>query len=219
MKLYKRNGEYIVNGYKPTLQNDMYLDCDKNNYIDVDVKEIDVRSISDNQRKFIFALCDDIGSYIGQDKEYYRLLMQQYNANLRGIEVESLSSCSMTYANGLIDTIINFCIEKEIPINGETLNEHGYTFDEKQTYMLCLKRICCVCGKYADIHHVDHIGTRINRKKNSHVGLRALPLCRVHHNEVHNTGEEKFINMYHLSPITIDEKMDLFIRKGLIKEY
>ena len=125
----------------------------------------------------------------------------------------------MTYANGLIDTIISFCIDNQIPINAETINEYRYTFDEKQTYAMALQRVCVVCGQRADIHHVDSVGMGNNRNDISHVGKRALPLCRLHHGECHQTGNEKFIEKYHLTPFTIDKKMEYFIKKGKIREF
>lgn len=220
-KLHKENGRYILKNFRLNQVNEMYLECDAANSLDVDVKLIDRRLITEQQRKFIFALCGEISYYTGEDKEYIRLLLQQYNANLRECKVESLSSCDMTYANKLIDTIIDFCIEREIPIGGEVIKENKYQFTEHQIYMMCLKRVCCICGARADIHHVTHVGRGYNRHKISHVGMKILPLCRVHHNEVHgfNMSEEKFINKYHLTPVEVDKKMDYFIRKGKIKVF
>lgn len=193
----------------------MYLECGE--CLEVDVKVVDKRHITDKQRKFIFALCNEISYYTGDDREYIRLLMQQYNANLREIEVESLSTCSMTYANNLIDTIINFCIDKEIPFAKELLEENKYTFDEKQTYAMALKRVCVVCGQRADIHHVDTIGMGNNRQKVSHIGKKALPLCRSHHTNCHEIGDDAFIEKYHLTPFTVDKKMEIFIKKGKLR--
>lgn len=218
-KLYKNGDKYTLKDFKLNEVNEMYLDCDPSNFLNVDVRVLDQRHISEQQRKFIFALCNEISYYTGEDSEYIRLLLQQYNANLRGVEVESLSSCDMTYANGLIDTIIDYCIENEIPIGGNVIKENKYQFTEHQVYMMCLKRVCVVCGAKADIHHVDSIGMGNNRQKVSHVGKRALPLCRKHHQECHNTGNEKFIDMYHLEPITIDKKLEYFIKKGKIREF
>lgn len=194
----------------------MFLDCGE--ALEVNVQLIDKRHITDQQRKFIFALCNEIAYYTGDDREYIRLLMQQYNANLREIEVESLSSCSMTYANGLIDTIINFCIDREIPFAKELIIENEYTFDEKQTYAMALKRVCVICGQRADIHHVDHVGMGNNRKKISHIGMRALPLCRKHHTECHTVGDE-FIEKYHLTPFVIDKKMEYFIKNKKLRVF
>ena len=208
--LTKRNGHKVIDGLQLSQANEMYLDCGE--ALEINVQLVDNRHITDQQRKFIFALCGEISYYTGDDKEYIRLLMQQYNANLRDIEVRSLSTCSMTYANGLIDTIINFCIDREIPFANE------YTFDEKQTYAMALKRVCVICGQRADIHHVDHIGMGNNRNKISHIGKRGLPLCRAHHTECHNIGDE-FIEKYHLTPFVIDKKMEFFIKKKKLRVF
>ncbi len=214
--LRKHNGQKVVNGLFLSQANEMYLDCGE--ALEIDVRLIDKRSITDQQRKFIFALCNEIAYYTGDDKEYIRLLMQQYNSNLRGIEVESLSTCGMTYANGLIDTIINFCIDREIPFAKELIIENGYTFDEKQTYAMALKRVCVICGQRADIHHVDHIGMGNYRNKISHIGKKALPLCRKHHTECHIKGNE-FYDMYHLTPFMIDKKMEFFIKSKKLRVF
>lgn len=216
-KLTKSNGKYTIDKIHLSQANEMYLECGES--LEVDVKVVDKRHITDKQRKFIFALCNEISYYTGDDREYIRLLMQQYNANLREIEVESLSTCSMTYANNLIDTIINFCIDKEIPFAKELLEENKYTFDEKQTYAMALKRVCVVCGQRADIHHVDTIGMGNNRQKVSHIGKKALPLCRSHHTNCHEIGDDAFIEKYHLTPFTVDKKMEIFIKKGKLRIY
>lgn len=213
--IYKKDGNYILHDCYFKDSDEIFLDCGDS--LEVDVRIVDKRHISDQQRKFIFALCADMEYHTGNDSEYMRLLMQQYNANLRGIDVESLSSCSMTYANGLIDTIINFCIDQEIPITRDNIKNYGYTFDEKQTYVMALKRICVICGQRADIHHVDHIGAGNNRDKISHIGKRALPLCRCHHTECHTIGEDRFLELYHLTPFVIDKKMEYFIKRKKLR--
>lgn len=216
-KLLKSKGEYVLKGLELSNVDSMTLECGDS--IEVEVRKVDNRKISDQQRKFIFALCNDIGYYIGEDSEWVRMLVQTYNAKLREIEVESLSSCSMTYANGLIDTIINFCIDNQIPFNMELIESNAYSFDEKQTYAMALQRVCCICGRRAEIHHFDQIGTKGNRNKISHIGLRALPLCRYHHTEIHNSNRDEFIEKYHLTPFVIDKKMEYFIKKGKIRTF
>ena len=215
--LGKVNQHYVLKGLQLSQANDMLLDVGE--VLEVEVRLVDMREISEQQRKFIFALCNEISYYTGYDSEYARLLVQQYNANLRDIEVESLSSCSMTYANGLIDTIINFCIEQEIPFARKLIEENKYSFTQKQIYAMTLKRVCCVCGTRADIHHVDAVGMGRNRRKINHTGLRVLPLCRNHHTETHHIGNDSFIEKYHLEPITVDEKMNIFIKKGVLRVY
>ena len=56
-----------------------------------------------------------------------------------------------------------------------------------------------------------------NRKKMSHVGLEIIPLCREHHQTAHE--DSTYLRRNHLKPITVDAKMDVFIRKGTLRLY
>ena len=213
----KDKGQLVVRDLDLPLS--VQIDLDMGLNVPVDIRFLDVRKISDQQRKFIFALCNEIAHYTGDDSEWIRMLMQQFNANLREIEVESLSKCSMSYANGLIDTIITHMIENSIPFRKDLLNENEYNFTQQQVYALTLKRNCVICGNRADIHHIDKVGMGNDRNKISHLGKRILPLCRTHHVEIHNTGDEKFMSLYHLEPIVVDKKLEHFIKKGTLKYY
>lgn len=216
-EMYKKKGELVVKGVKLPITSEMELDV--GNSIEVDIKVVDNRIISDKQRAFIFVLCREIGWHLGEEVEYVRLLMQQYNANLRDIDVVSLANCTMTYANNLIETIITFAIDNNIPLAKKILEDNEYHFTDKQTYAMVLKRMCVVCGRRADIHHTTAVGMGKDRNKISHIGLEVLPLCREHHNEAHQKGNEFFNKKYHLRPITVDDKLDYFIKKGKIKIY
>lgn len=217
-KLVKRNNKYLLLDYRPRQTVEMLLATGAE--IEMHVEEVDKRFISDQQRKFIFALCGEMSNYRGKNKEIIRLEMMNLDSMIRGYDFKSLKEYTVTEANQLIDTIINLCIELDIPINGEIVRQNEYFFDEKQTYQMALKRECVVCGRLgSDIHHVDQIGTKGNRAKISHIGMRALPLCREHHSMCHNDGSEKFIKKYHLTPFVIDEKMEAFVKHKLLKEY
>lgn len=217
MKLRKSKGQYILTDV--TLPLTAQLELESGGELDVEISIIDNRQITQAQRNFIFKLCEEFAYYSGEDKEYWRLLLQQFNANIRSIEVESLSKCSVEYANGLIDTIITFAIDNEIPIAKNILDENAYKFDKKQVYALILKRQCVICGQRADVHHIDAVGMGNDRAKISHIGKRAISLCRLHHSEAHTIGNEAFLEKYHLTPVTIDKKLEYFLKNGKIKSF
>lgn len=104
--MYKRNGVYCIDAVALKQTDEMFLNCGDS--LEVDIKLIDRRHITDKQRRFIFALCGEIARYTGYDSEWVRMELQQQYASVMEIEVESLSSCSMTYANGLIRAIIDY---------------------------------------------------------------------------------------------------------------
>jgi hypothetical protein len=66
-------------------------------------------------------------------------------------------------------------------------------------YTCIINKKCPVCGKKADLHHVQHIGMGRDRTEIIHEGLEVLPLCREHHGEIHNIGTQDFFKNYHIS--------------------
>ena len=74
-------------------------------------------------------------------------------------------------------------------------------------YSAMMHKRCIVCGKKADLHHVDRVGMGADRREICHIGMRALPLCREHHQEAHQHGDAALMDKYHLEPIIIDEKI------------
>lgn len=216
-ELIKNKNEYIVKNIQISQTNKMLLEAGES--LPVEIKIKDGRKITDMQRRFIFALCRNLADWQGEDPEIIRAIMMESNRRINEIEKESLTEYSQTEASRLIDMIIDFTISQGITI-GNLAQEYSHRIGSRQAYAMALQRVCAVCGrKGADIHHVDQIGTKGNRAKISHIGLRAIPLCRIHHTEAHNQKKGNFIEKHHLEPFVIDKKMEFFIKKGQIKEF
>lgn len=169
----------------------------------------DSRTITAEQRKKAYALLGEIADYMGEMPEYTKRLfkLKFIHDELKGIadDVFSLSNCDVTIAHDFITYLIDFIIAHEIPTKvplAELCEDV-----EKFVYSCAMKKICCVCGKKAELHHYDAIGSRYDRDKPVHEGLRALPLCRQHHIRAHEISKETFLEEYHLQPITIDKSI------------
>lgn len=169
----------------------------------------DSRMITAEQRKKAYALLGEIADYMGEMPEYTKRLfkLKFIHDELKGIadDVFSLSNCDVTIAHDFITYLIDFIIAHEIPTKvplAELCEDV-----EKFVYSCAMKKICCVCGKKAELHHYDAIGSRYDRDKPVHEGLRALPLCREHHIRAHEISKETFLEEYHLQPITIDKSI------------
>lgn len=169
----------------------------------------DSRTITAEQRKKAYALLGEISDYMGEMPEYTKRLfkLKFIHDELKGMadDVFSLGSCDVTLARDFITYLIDFIIAHEIPTK-VPLAELCEDI-QKFVYSCAMKKVCCVCGQKAELHHVDVIGSRYDRDKPIHEGLRTLPLCREHHTEAHNMTEQAFLKKYHLEPIVITKEL------------
>lgn len=183
----------------------------------------DSRDISPEQRRKAWALIGEISAAYGylsnQDK-------QQVNQNLKSeflmaridklqaeaIKAFSLSDVDMTTARMYIDFLVEFVVSNGIPTK-EPLQELA---DDVQAYVYhcAISKVCAVCRKKCDLHHVDRVGLGRNRDEINHIGMDALPLCREHHIEAHQHGDQALLDKYHLVTITIDEKIAKLYKLG-----
>lgn len=213
--LKKINGHLIVTGAQIPLADNLLLENGET--LEISLKIADKRNISDRQRKFIFKLCEEVESYSGLDKELFRAQAMVQNVRQNEVEKASLTEYSMSDANKLIDIIIDYCVDNSIPLAKHLLESNEYKLTANQIYSMCLQRRCAICSRHADLHHVDQVGTKGHRDKISHIGMRMLPLCRIHHTEAHTMPKQTFIDKYYLTPIIIDAKLEYFIKRGIIK--
>ena len=169
----------------------------------------DSREITQEQRKKAYALLNEISEYMGEMPEYTKRLfkLKFIHENMKGLAdgIFSLSDCDVTTAREFITYLIDFIIAHDIPTR-VPLSELCEDV-QKYVYACALRKKCCVCGKKAEIHHYDAIGSRYDRSKPIHEGLRALPLCREHHAEMHSAVNAAFLEKYHIEPIILDKTL------------
>ena len=170
-----------------------------------EIRVDDGRRISSEQRKKIYALCRDISDYTGHDVEDLKENILKVGFMIKeDRDYFSLSDVDMTTARYFIEYILEFCFEWNVPLNGKTV---ALAREVNNYLYLCLKyRRCAICGRYADIHHVDAVGSGRDRNKVDHTKLRMIALCREHHQETHTIGWLTFRSKYHVEGILLNEK-------------
>lgn len=188
-------------------QSDLYLMTHreiKECYIDF----IDGRKLSDKQRRMCYSLINAIAEWSGsstQDiKEAFKMEFWADRIDTLAEKVFSLSNAPMSLIAEFQKFLINFILENDVPLKYSLLN---YVDDiDNYVYMCLIHKKCCICGKKADLHHVDSIGMGNDRTEVQHEGRKALSLCREHHTEIHATGINAFLEKYHInSGIPIDK--------------
>lgn len=198
-----------------TLENKDFLLLDNGLEVECEVSISDPYTITDKQRRKIFALMNDIEAHTGQPQDYMRNVFQEYVRVLYAYENRiSLADCSRKVAGQIIDVAIEWIFENDIPLRFKTsdLIKNDRTF----LYMATINRKCVICGKHAELAHYQAVGRGRNRRNIEHFGNKVLALCHSHHQEQHTIGMNSFNNKYHLTDnwVDVDDKLNRML-KGL----
>lgn len=154
----------------------------------------DGRRISIEQRKKIYATLRDISEYTGDPPEATKEWMKYGYIERTGSDYFSLSNCSMTTAREFINFLMDVCLQ-----NGIILTESGLKrTDDINAYLIqCIRhKRCCICGRPADIHHMDSIGMGNDRRHYDDSEHEIVALCREHHTQAHSLGDARFMERY-----------------------
>jgi len=166
----------------------------------LDFELVDKRKARVSQRKLFFALLHDIENHFVVPQDFLKqMFYTQYSIYTAGKEISlsDTTESSVSDANVLLDLVIDFMFTWRVPF------KEGYELLPKdQEYYLfecCRHRICMICGQeHSDIHHVDVLGSGMNRNKVDHTKRHVMCLCRKHHGEIEQIGPTKFANKYHV---------------------
>ena len=192
----ERTGELLIRA-----RYDDWVTMTRREFKECLVQPIDSRPLSDKQRRACYALLREISDYTGmgqeQTKELMKLKFLAEELQETADSIFSLSNAPMSLVCAFQRFLVRFILDWDIPCGFPLLN----FVDDVQDYVYsCLvNKKCCVCGARADLHHVDHVGMGRNRNEIIHEGMKALPLCREHHTEVHAIGQDSFQKKYHLN--------------------
>lgn len=192
-----------------TLRPDGYIDTElmRKSVDKVEIRLVDGRTITAEQRKKAYALINDIARWSGHLPEEIKAYSKAGYCAESGEEDFSLGSCSVTTAREYITYLIDFCLRNEVPCMDLLLNR---TDDIGRYLYLCLKyKRCAICGKPADFHHCEGFrpGMGMDRDEVPSLGILGMALCRVHHGECHMIGEHTFEEKYHVYGTKLDEHL------------
>ena len=211
---YKQsNGRYSVVVEGVDLTDDALLLLDNGYPLDVNFEVIDGKKITVQQRKKIFALLNDIYLFTGQPQEDLRQQFQFYLEMIKGYEPISLTDTTRRIASELIEVIIAWVFQHDIPLNYKTsdlMKEDNYFI-----YLSTINRTCVICGKkHADLAHRYAVGRGRNRNTIDHYGNEVLALCRRHHQTQHDMGIQSFNEKYHLenSWIPVNKRLNEMLK-------
>lgn len=171
----------------------------KREYKFCNIQMIDNRPLSDKQRKACYALLNEIAEYTGESKErtkeHMKIKFLADDLQETADSIFSLSNAPMSLVCAFQRYLVRFILDWDIPCKFSLLE---YVDDiSDYIYSCMIHKKCCVCGKGAELHHVDHVGMGRDRTEIVHEGMEAMPLCREHHTEAHTIGQQTFNDKYH----------------------
>lgn len=186
----------------------------------VDYELADTRKARGRQRRLFFALLSDISGYFVVPPEFLKSLFyvqyQEYTGG-RSISLSETTKSSVSDANQLIDLVIDFMFEWHVPF------KKGYELlprdEEYYLFECCRHRRCMICGRPADIHHLDTVGMGMDRRKVDHSKRHVMALCRQHHTEFHKVGPAAFSGKYHVPVDGLKLDVETLKRIGVQGDY
>lgn len=207
---FNQDGTVLISAVVPDMEK-----ATRRKYSNVLIGFEDGRRISSKQRRKCYALIGEIAEYIegyrtaetiNETKEMLKLKFTLECMQSIERRMFSLSDVPMETATDFITFLVNFIIRHGVPTkisiidNCEDIGAY--------VYACLIHKKCACCGRPCDLHHVDTVAAHGgNREKINHLGLRALPLCREHHTDLHKMGDTDFMQKWHLEPVKIDEKI------------
>ena len=167
---------------------------------EVYIDPIDSRPLSDKQRRMCYALIKAIADWSGSSsediKQAFKMEFWAEQIDTLADKIFSLSNAPMSLVAEFQRFLVKFIIENDVPLQFPLI---GYVDDVAHyTYMCVIHRKCAVCGRRAELHHIDAVGMGNDRNEVQHLGREVISLCRAHHSEMHTLGKQGFCEKYHL---------------------
>lgn len=183
----------------------------------VEVRIDDGRSITNDQRRKIYATMRDIAEWMGDMPDAVKGYFKWSFRGDKEHEDFSLSDVDCETACEFLTYLIDFCVQNGVPCSDPLWDRCEDI--ERYMYACVMTRTCCITGKKnAQIHHVDRVGMGRNRDTICQVGMRVVPLSPDIHTMLHYSGGEKeFYEKHHIEPIKLTEKMCEYLKLGNIQ--
>lgn len=180
---------------------------------EVYVEPIDSRPLSDKQRRMCYAMIKAIADWSGSSsediKQAFKMEFWAEHVDTLADKIFSLSDAPMSLVAEFQRFLVRFIIENDVPLKF-ALREYADDIGH-YTFMCLIHKKCAVCGKRAELHHIDAVGMGNDRTKAEHLGREVISLCREHHGEMHTLGKRGFCEKYHLDGGIIADKTILKI--------
>ncbi|MHA2531025.1 putative HNHc nuclease, partial [Enterococcus faecalis] len=159
------------------------------------------------QNALSHVLIADVARWSYDEPKWIESVLKYYYEAKSGVYFGH-SRATKNEATEWIGFLIEFILKNDIALE----KRYQYLLENNKWFDYCLKyRKCCICGKHADVCHIEVVGMGRNRKKINHETFTFYAGCRQHHQEEHQIGTKNFLNKYQIKPVKLntDERKKL----------
>ncbi|MDH5121092.1 putative HNHc nuclease, partial [Enterococcus faecalis] len=150
-KIIKHKGNKLAIEFEEEI-NSNFLDLLANNDDNLaKVELLDNRQMSQKQNALSHVLIADIARWSYDEPKWIEGVLKYYYEAKSGVYFEH-SKATRHEATEWISFLIEFILKNDVPLE----KRYQYLLENNTWFYYCLKyRKCCICGKHADVCHIE----------------------------------------------------------------
>ncbi|MGX7042899.1 putative HNHc nuclease [Leuconostoc holzapfelii] len=171
----------------------------------VEIQVRDDREISAKQRRFIYAMFNDIAKWSGDAPEYIKQWFKLAYEYWQELDTISLRDVEKSVAAGLITFMLDFVADHNVPLSFKPLDALEPEDIAHWEYRALIEGFDVLDGsRPVELAHGEHaVGMGRDRDKISNIGNTVFSLSHAHHMELHKIGLNAFKAKYHINGVRV----------------
>lgn len=171
----------------------------------VEIQVRDDREISAKQRRFIYAMFNDIAKWSGDAPEYIKQWFKLAYEYWQELDTISLRDVEKSVAAGLITFMLDFVADHNVPLSFKPLDALEPEDVAHWEYRALIEGFDVLDGsRPVELAHGEHaVGMGRDRDKISNIGNTVFSLSHTHHMELHKIGLNAFKAKYHINGVRV----------------
>ena len=175
----------------------------------VEIQVRDDREISAKQRRFIYAMFNDISKWSGDAPEYIKQWFKLAYEYWQELDTISLRDVEKSVAAGLITFMLDFVADHNVPLSFKPLDALEPEDVAHWEYRALIEGFDVLDGsRPVELAHGEHtVGMGRDRDKISNIGNTVFSLSHTHHMELHKIGLTAFKSKYHVNGVHVTDEI------------
>lgn len=182
----------------------------------IEIQVRDDREISAKQRRFIYAMFNDISKWSGDAPEFVKQWFKLSYEYWQELDEFSLRDVEKSVAAGLITFMLDFVADHNVPLSFMPLDALEPEEIAHWEYRALMEGFDVIDGsRPVELAHGEHaVGMGRDRNKISNVDNTVFSLSHIHHMELHKIGLTAFKSKYHVNGVHVTDEIIQQLESG-----